>query len=52
MGGGDKNGWNVGQFGNAMNNSKYGGFASRGQQQQPQNMQGYGYNNPNTSPLF
>lgn len=50
MGGGDKNGWNVGQFGNAMNNSKYGGFASRGQQ--PQNMQGYGYNNPNNSPLF
>lgn len=51
MGGGDKNGWNVGQFGNAMNNSKYGGFASK-QGQQPQNAQGYGYNNPNNSPLF
>lgn len=51
MGGKDKNGWNVGQFGQAMNNSKYGGFASN-QGQQPQNMQGYGYNNPNNSPLF
>ncbi len=59
MGGKDKNGWNVGQFGQAMNNSKYGGFASKDQQQpmQQQDMRGYGFNNPNVqnypqSPLF
>lgn len=61
FGGNDKNGWNVGQFGQAMNNSRYGGFASngQGQGQQPmqQDMRAYGFNNPNVknypqSPLF
>lgn len=53
---GNKNGWDVNKFGQNMNNANYGGFASNGQGQ-PQDMRGYGFNNPNVknypqSPLF